>query len=104
MPDLLPSPVTDAAALLAPELEKRRTFTALAHLLMQRATETPLMLIIEDIHWSDDVSLEFLLALVRQCASQRIFVVLTYRDDESKSLLLPWLAQLDRAHLGVRSC
>ena len=31
VPDLLPSPVADSAALLAPELEKRRTFTALAH-------------------------------------------------------------------------
>jgi predicted ATPase len=101
VPDLLPIP-PDAETYVAldPEQEKRRRFAALTRLFIQQSEEQPLLLIVEDIHWSDDVSLELLFTLARQCAGHPILLALTYRNDEEEAFLLPWLAQLERARLG----
>ncbi len=99
LPDVLPQANASRAA-LEPEQEKRQRFAVLARLFIQQAAQQPLMLIIEDIHWSDDVSLELLLVLARQFASHPILVVLTYRNDEGDAPLLSWLAQIDRTRLG----
>ena len=59
VPDLLPIPSgTETSLSLDPEQEKRRRFAALTRLFIQQAVEQPLLLVIEDIHWSDGVSLE----------------------------------------------
>src|SRR2546423_9765688 len=42
------------------EHEKRRLFAALAHLFLRQATKQPALLIVEDLHWSDETSLDFL--------------------------------------------
>src|SRR6266566_6848554 len=44
--------------MLDPEQEKRRLFQALLHFFTRLSTFQPLLVIIEDIHWSDDNSLE----------------------------------------------
>jgi DNA-binding CsgD family transcriptional regulator len=85
---------------LDPEQEKRRLFAALAHVFLSQAAEQPLLLIIEDVHWSDDTSLEFLQYFARRCATQPLLVLLTYRSDEVRPTLSHWLADLDREHLG----
>jgi DNA-binding CsgD family transcriptional regulator len=101
VPDLLPIlPDAETQVTLDPEQEKRRRFAALTRLFIQQAEEQPLLVIVEDIHWSDDVSLELLFTLARQCASHPILLALTYRNDEEEAFLLPWLAQLERARLG----
>lgn len=82
LPPLLP---------LEPEQEKRRLFAALAEVFTRATTSRPVLLVIEDIHWSDESTLEFLLFFARKTAAQRLLVVLTYRSDE--------LAQLDRERL-----
>jgi DNA-binding CsgD family transcriptional regulator len=56
-------------------------------------------LIVEDVHWSDDTSLEFLHYLARRCATQPLLVLLTYRSDEIRPSLSHWLAHLDRERL-----
>jgi tetratricopeptide (TPR) repeat protein len=83
-----------------PESERRRSFLALNHFFVGLATKQPLLLIIEDIHWSDDASLDLLHQLARQSAHHPILVILTYRNDESHFGLRSWLAQLDREHLA----
>jgi predicted ATPase len=45
---------------LDPEQEKRRLFAALTGFFLNQATEQPLLVVVEDVHWSDDTSLEFL--------------------------------------------
>ena len=54
-----------------PEQEKRRLFAAMAHVFLSQAAERPLLLVVEDVHWSDDTSLEFLqyLGAATLCAS-----------------------------------
>ena len=43
-----------------PELDKRRLFVALTQFFTGLAAKQPILLMIEDIHWSDEMSLEFL--------------------------------------------
>src|SRR2546426_81233 len=101
LPDLLPLP-SDLPSLppLAPEHEKRRLFAALAQLFLRPTTKQPVLLIIEDVHWSDETSLEFLHSLARRCAAAPLLVLLTYRSDEVHPSLSHFLAQLDRERLA----
>jgi len=84
---------------LEPEQDKRRLFAALAEVFTKQATSRPVLLVIEDIHWSDESTLEFLLFFVRKTAAHRLLVVLTYRSDELSQPLRSLLAQLDRERL-----
>jgi len=85
---------------LEPEQEKRRLFAALTRFFLSQAATRPLLLIVEDVHWSDDTSLDFLHYLARHCTAQPLFVLLTYRSDEVGPSLGHWLAELDREHLA----
>jgi DNA-binding CsgD family transcriptional regulator/tetratricopeptide (TPR) repeat protein len=99
--DLIPQPL-DLATLpsLEPELEKRRLFAALAQFFINQAAKQPVLLIVEDLQWSDDTSLEFLHYLGRRCITQPLLLLLTYRSDEVRPALSHWLAQVDREHLA----
>jgi DNA-binding CsgD family transcriptional regulator/tetratricopeptide (TPR) repeat protein len=44
--------------------------------------EHPTVLVIEDVHWADDATLDALRYLVRRIASLPAVLILTYRDDE----------------------
>ncbi len=83
-----------------PEQERRRLFVALSELFISLATKQPVLFVVEDIHWSDETSLEFLHHLARRCAHHPFLLVLTYRDDEMNPGLSTWLARLDREHLA----
>jgi DNA-binding CsgD family transcriptional regulator len=89
-----------AAPTIEPEQERRRLFTVLTQFFTELATKQPVLLAIEDVHWSDEASLEFLHFLARRCARSPLFLVLTYRNDEVSPELRHWLAQLDREHLA----
>jgi len=95
-------PGLEPAAQLDPEQEKRRLFQALAHFFKNVAQgSSALLLIIEDLHWSDETTLDFLLFLARQIASRPILLLLTYRSDELNTPLTRFLSELDREHLSV---
>jgi predicted ATPase len=101
LPDIVPLPPDPAAVSLPdPEQEKRLLFTALAQFFIKKAMKQPVLLVIEDIHWSDDSSLEFLHYLARRCPTQSLLILLTYRSDEVRSSLRHFLAQLDRERLA----
>ncbi|HJZ46222.1 MAG TPA: AAA family ATPase [Roseiflexaceae bacterium] len=97
LPDLLPPPTTIIPAPATDsEQQKHRLFAALARLILRGAVQRPLVLIIEDLHWSDPASLDFLLFLARQAASMPVLLIGTYRGDEVGPALRHFLAQLDR--------
>ncbi len=101
LPDIVPLPPELApTSSLDPEQQKRRLFTALAQFFINQTTRRPVLLIIEDIHWSDDTSLEFLHYLARRCPAHPFLILLTYRSDEVRPGLRHFLAQLDRDHLA----
>src|SRR6266516_3547831 len=85
---------------LDPQQEKRRLFALLLHFFTEQVAHQPLLFIVEDLHWSDDTSLELLLYLARGCTHLPIFFVLTYRSDEVSPELRHCLAEFDREHLA----
>lgn len=67
---------------------------------MRYAQQYPLLVLFEDVHWSDDLSLEFILHLARRCGEQRILLILTYRGDELHPPLRALLTYLERERLA----
>jgi DNA-binding CsgD family transcriptional regulator/tetratricopeptide (TPR) repeat protein len=100
-PDLLDhASSASSASASEPEQDKRRLFVALTRFFTGLADTQPVLLTVEDVHWSDETSLEFLHHLVRSSARHPLLLVLTYRHDEMHAELRHWLAQLDRERLA----
>ena len=99
LPELVPDQTT-ALLPLEPEQEKRRLFAVLANFFIHLSASSPLLLIIEDVHWSDSTSLDFLHMLARRTVSQPLLLLVTYRPDEMRAELSNWLAQLSRERLS----
>ncbi len=93
LPYPLPAPLSD------PEQEKRRLFAALTRFFREVADQQPVLLIIEDLHWCDDISLELLQSLARLCPTRPLLLLMTYRSDEVQPELQRFLARLDRERL-----
>jgi DNA-binding CsgD family transcriptional regulator len=95
LPDVRPTQV------LSPEQEKHRFFATLTHCLLGLAEQRPLVLVIEDLHCSDDTSLEFLLGLTRHLQSRPLLLLLTYRREEVHPALAHFLSTLDRGRAAL---
>jgi DNA-binding CsgD family transcriptional regulator/tetratricopeptide (TPR) repeat protein len=75
-----------------------RLFELLLGLLGRLGQETPLLLVVEDLHWADGSTRDLLAFLVRNLRRERVLLVVTYRNDEpGQQRLGPYLAELDRA-------
>lgn len=62
---------------------RRRLFVLdVADLLSGLSAEGPTLLVLEDLHWADDLTLEILAALAMRLSSTSLFVVATFRSDE----------------------
>ena len=85
---------------VGPEEEKRRLFAAMTHFLTEQATRHPVLLVVEDVHWCDDLSLDFLLHLARRCRHIPLLLLVTYRTDELHPGFRQWLTHLDRERLA----
>jgi DNA-binding SARP family transcriptional activator len=77
------------AAPAAPEVERLRMLEATAALLEAASAAAPLLLVLDDLHWADELSLLLLQHLLRADERMRVLVLATYRDSEpSRSPLL----------------
>jgi DNA-binding CsgD family transcriptional regulator len=94
LPELIPAAPHD------PDREKQRLFQALLGYFARLAATAPLCIVIEDLHWADDISLEFLLHLARRLAGRPLLLLLSYRTDEAPPGLRQLLAELGRRRLG----
>lgn len=79
--------------------KRRRMFEALTKMLSRVADGSSAIVAVEDIHWSDKASLEFLEHFVWSAQRDPIFVVLTYRSEEIGDDLASFLADMDRRRL-----
>lgn len=89
------------ASVFAANPDKYRLFQAMAQFCAALAAEQPLLLIIEDLHWCDEASLELLLYLARRLTTHSVILLLTFRSDETGPELTHFLAQLDRGRLAA---
>ena len=60
---------------------RQQTLEVLVEVLVKMSEQTPILFIVEDLHWIDPSSIEFLTLLIAQVENARIFVVLSCRSD-----------------------
>ena len=80
---LLSIPTGDAYPPLAfsPQRQKERTLEVLLSWARQYALARPMLFVVEDLHWIDATSLEFLGLLTEQCLADRVLALFTFRPD-----------------------
>jgi class 3 adenylate cyclase/predicted ATPase len=71
----------DPPLMLTPEKQKQQTIDALVTILLSRANEQPVLVVVEDVQWADPSTLELLDLLVERAQSTRLLVLLTHRPD-----------------------
>jgi class 3 adenylate cyclase/tetratricopeptide (TPR) repeat protein len=76
----------DAFNQLEPNEKRERTFEAIRDLLIRVSQEKPLILAVEDLHWIDKTSEEFLGYLIGWLANNPILLLLLYRPEYTH----PW--------------
>lgn len=79
-------------------LDQLQVFDAVRSLLMRRAERSPVVLVLEDLHWADRATRDLLAFLARTLRSGRVTLVASYRLDElhRRHPLRPVLAELIR--------
>ena len=101
-PELLPGVV--ALPVVDPDQEKRRVFHALAQVFVRLAARQPLLIVVEDLHWSDETTQQFLNYFALQLTNTSacpILVLLTYRTEEVEPGLEHFLAGVERQRLAA---
>ena len=94
----------DATAWLAgvsPQAIRIRTFAALHQLLLRQSQRQPLLVVVENLHWIDPTSQEFLVELVERLAGLPLLLLVTCRPGYRP----PWMdksyaSQLTLSRLG----
>jgi len=66
---------------LTPQRQRQKTLETLLALTLERAAQHPVVLIMEDLHWIDPSTLEFLTLLVEQSPTAALFALLTCRPE-----------------------
>ncbi len=69
-------------ALLTPDEIRQRTFLALRDYLLALAHHQPLVLVYEDLHWADPLSMELIYFLMESLAQAPILLIAVYRPDQ----------------------
>jgi serine/threonine protein kinase/tetratricopeptide (TPR) repeat protein len=79
---------------VAPEIAARRLFSDLGETFAAFAREGPLLLVIDDVQWADEVTLRFLASLGNEFFEELPLLILaTYRSDEAGPDLRALLAE-----------
>jgi DNA-binding CsgD family transcriptional regulator/tetratricopeptide (TPR) repeat protein len=96
---MLPVAAPDAATA---GVDRYRLHSAFTTLLGDLARERPLVMVIEDLHWADEASLELFPHLARRLRDVPLLLVGTYRSDElhRRHPLRPVLAELSRTRVA----
>jgi len=97
MPEELPRDLVDEHSRFA--LEKDQLFASLLAFLKRICAKRATLVTIEDIHWSDESTIDFLSYIVNRMESTRLLVVATCRADELErdERLLASMSQMFRA-------
>ncbi|HEY7983574.1 MAG TPA: AAA family ATPase, partial [Ktedonobacterales bacterium] len=97
MPELAPAPLLPA---LDGEDARQRVVAAIAGYLLEQARRQPLLVIIEDAHWADDLSLALLPHLARRCRQAPLLLLVTLRAEEANPALRQWQSDLNHDRLA----
>ncbi|MFO1046410.1 MAG: adenylate/guanylate cyclase domain-containing protein [Geminicoccaceae bacterium] len=81
---------------LTPQRQKERTFEALVRQLVGLAGRHPVLMIVEDAHWSDPTSRDWMERVVERLRDLPILLVVTFRPEFRP----PWA---DQAHVTIQT-
>jgi tetratricopeptide (TPR) repeat protein len=87
-----------APALANPEAVKEKTFEIFRRVSIRLSLERPLVLVLEDLHWVDKISEEFLGFLAENIGEARILMLATYRPGYRP----PWIDKSYAAQVPVQ--
>ena len=93
-PDLPPSPI------LPPEEERRRVYEGFTQCL--RALARPIVLFVDDAHWADRATLDWLGYLVNALRDQALLLVVAYRPEDAPAPLIHLAAGWGREGVARR--
>jgi len=71
---------------LSPQIQKQKMQEVLINWLKNEIEESPLLFILEDLHWVDPSTLEFLNLFVKDIDKSQVLILLTFRPD----FIHPW--------------
>lgn len=78
-----------AAPMANPAVWRKQAFQILRRFFVEKAAVRPLVLVVEDMHWCDPTSLEFLQSIVSDSAPAPILMITTSRPDGWQALNAP---------------
>src|SRR5262249_10487943 len=90
---------TERLAPLTPEAIRTRTFDTLKQMSLKGSQQRPLIIEIEDVHWIDHTSQEYLAAFVESLPGAAVLLLTTYRPGYRP----PWLEKSYATQLSLRS-
>jgi predicted ATPase len=82
---------------LTPQRQRQRTLETLVALLLGLAVRQPILVIVEDLHWVDPTTLEWLGLLLAQGPTAPLFTLLTCRP----TFVSPWGSRTHLTHLTL---
>ena len=82
---LMPGDVAPAPAGDTPAGARLRLFEEMLALVGRLGADTPVVLVLEDLHWADDSTLDVVAFLVNAAPVQRLLFLATYRSDEVRA-------------------
>jgi ATP/maltotriose-dependent transcriptional regulator MalT len=87
------------------EFTQPRLLDAMLTTIQRTCDLSPVMLVIEDLHWADPATRDAVAFLVRHIRTERVLLAMTFRSDElqRRHPLLPWLAELGRTGRADRT-
>ena len=80
-----------------PNRRKQKTIETLVELVLVASEQQPLLFSVEDLHWSDPSTIQFLGTLIEQIPGSAILLVLTYRPEFDP----PWPGRSNLSQLHV---
>ena len=98
LPEFGTPPAADPETLRAnePDAQRLRFFDAMAALLGEIAGAAPLLVVLDDLHWADQPTLQLIAHLARAPAPQRALFLATARAEEDNEALSGMLSVLRR--------
>jgi class 3 adenylate cyclase/predicted ATPase len=100
----VPSAADHPPLAISPQRRRQKTFDAIVRLLLATAAQSPVLLVVEDLHWADPSTLELLSILTDQVATAQVLILLTARPEfrpawgPRSHTTLATLGRLARAH------
>src|SRR5712692_2218998 len=94
----LPLPERYPPLNLTPQRQKQKTLEALLTWLLAEAERQPVPFIVEDPHWADPSTLEFLGLLIEQVPTARLLTILAFRPEFTP----PWPSRSHLTHLTLQ--